>query len=249
MKGKTILTGLLIGLIVLAGVSIVQYQALNRISNENAQLEKVIELVGKGAVYQSEYDLKYGIDFRTTKRWNDSATGFISAESETHLLEPWYCAVYSPHDNCTLNISLSSLASDPSDLNISIIPCPVYMPTVQSGNVFDLRTNETAPIIWCTNETGPATYSISLASMGWYTVSLFGPLMYDEEDQQVRLDTESRNSTDPYLIWSWHEWHVWPSFSHDDYESFVVSWPASLTMTYRGTASPFIITTSALQGD
>jgi hypothetical protein len=249
MKGKTILTGLLIGLIVLAGVSIVQYQVLNRISNENAQLEKVAELVGKGAVYQSEYDLKYGFDFRIIKRWNDSATGFPPAWSETHRLGPWYCAVYSPHDNCTLNISLSSMISDPSDLNISIRPCWVYMPTVQSGNVFDLRTNETAPIIWCTNETGPATYSISLASMGWYTVSLFGPLVYDEEDQQVLLDAESRNSTYDYLMWLWNEWFEWPSFLQSDYESFVVSWPASLTMTYRGTASSFIITTSALQGD
>jgi hypothetical protein len=250
MKGKVILVALLIGLIVLAGVSIVQYQALNRISNENAQLEKVTELVGNGAVYQSEYDLRYGLDFRTTKRWNDSETGFISAEYETHLLEPWYCAVYSPHDNFTLNISLSSMTSDPSDLNITIIPCPAYMPTVQSGNVFDLRTNETAPIIWCTNETGPATYSISLASMGWYTISLYGPLMYDEEEQQVRLDAESRNSTDPYLEMWFSKWQRWPFFfPHDDYEGFVYYWLASLTMTYSGTASPFIITTSALQGD
>ena len=108
MKGKSILVALLIGLIVLAGVSIVQYEALNRISNKNAKLEKVAELVGKGAVYQSEYDLKYGLDFRTIQVWNDSAPRW----QETHLLEPWYCAVYSLHDNCTLNISLSSLTSD-----------------------------------------------------------------------------------------------------------------------------------------
>jgi hypothetical protein len=242
MKRKTILAALLIGLVVLAGVSIVQYQVLNRISNENAQLQKVTELVEQGAVYQSEYDLKYGIDFRTTKRWNDSTTGLISATSQARLLEPWYCAVYSPHDNCTLNISLSSLTSDPPDLNISIEPSPLYMPTVQSGNMFDLRTNETAPIIWYTNETGlPATYSISLASTGWYTISLWGPPMYDEEDQQVRLG--------PYGNSLAEFWRHYAFFFQHDYESFVVCWSASLTMIYRGTTSPFIITTSALQGD
>jgi DNA-binding transcriptional ArsR family regulator len=217
MKWKILLVALLIGLVVLAGVSTIQYQSLNRISDEYAQLEKAMELVKKGALFQAEYNLEFGYEFL---KINDSMLSF-------RLIGPSYCAFYSPHDNCTLNLSLSS--ASPSDLSGVPLRPPEYMPlTLQSGNVFDLSYNETAPVVWSVNATVTSTYSISLASMGWYTISLIGPITtsYAHADQDIQLF-----------------WGPTPTIYT---VGLVIDWSASLTMMYRGTVSPFIITTNAL---
>jgi len=46
---------LMIGLVVLAGVSYTQYRSLNRISGEYEQLKELVELVENGASMRSEY--------------------------------------------------------------------------------------------------------------------------------------------------------------------------------------------------
>jgi DNA-binding transcriptional ArsR family regulator len=153
IKWKYFFVVLMIGLVVLAGVSYIQYQSLNRVSAEYEKLKELVELVEKGASLQSEYTMRY-------KFYNiDSAFSFEGF--------PWYCAVYSPYDNSTLCL----------DLSISTILTESQFPiSVQKGNVFDLGANETAPVIWSANATMSSIYSVPLASKGWYTISLVGPV-------------------------------------------------------------------------
>ena len=157
IKWKSSFVVLMIGLVVLAGVSYTQYQSLNRVSAEYEKLKELVELVEKGASLQSEYTMRYKFDKI------DSAFRFEGF--------PWYCAVYSPYDNSTLYL----------DLSISTILTESQFPiSVQEGNVFDLGTNETAPVIWSVNATMSSIYSVPLASKGWYTISLFGPITNTE---------------------------------------------------------------------
>jgi len=154
MRWKSFFVVLMIGLVVLAGVSYTQYQSLNRVSAEYEKLKELVELVEKGASLQSEYTMRYRID-----KIDSSAFKFEGF--------PWYCAVYGPYDNSTLYL----------DLSISTILTESQFPiSVQEGNVFDLGTNETAPVIWSVNATMNSIYSAPLASKGWYTISLFGPV-------------------------------------------------------------------------
>jgi len=168
MNWKYLLVALLIGLVILAGISIVQYQSLNRVSGEYGRLEDVVELVKKGASLQTEYDLRCGLVFG---KINDSTIivldGTNGSAIPCTLLGPSCCAVYSPYDRCTLDLFFS-VHSVSSGSYASL--------TVQSGNVFDLRTDETAPVIWSVNATVTGMYSISLVSSGWYTISLCGPV-------------------------------------------------------------------------
>jgi len=97
----------------------------------------------------------------------------------TVMLGPLYCVIYSPYDNSTLDLLLLTH----NVLSESYIPI-----SVQEGNVFDLRTNEIAPVIWSVNATVTSIYSVPLASKGWYTISLFGPVKktYPFEGQLIR---------------------------------------------------------------
>jgi len=162
IKWKSFFGMLMIGLVVLAGVSYAQYQSLNRISAEYEQLKELVDLVEKGASLQSKYTLRY------------KAEGFEFDEGS--LIEglvikfkgPSHCVIYVPHDNFTLYLVLS----------INTILSESYVPiNVQEENVFNLETNETAPLIWSANATASSIYSVPLASKGWYTISLFGPII------------------------------------------------------------------------
>jgi len=69
IKWKSFFVALMIGLVVLASVSYIQYQSLNRLSAkherlsaEYEKLKEFVELVEKGASLQSEYALRYKID-------------------------------------------------------------------------------------------------------------------------------------------------------------------------------------------
>ena len=85
----------------------------------------------------------------------------------TVMLGPLYCVIYSPYDNFTLDLFLLT-HNVPSQTCIPIC--------VQEGNVIDLGTNEIAPVIWSVNATVTSIYSVPLASRGWYTIGLFGPV-------------------------------------------------------------------------
>jgi len=165
-KWKSFFVVLMIGLVVLAGVSYIQYQSLNRLSAEYEKVKELVELVEKGASLQSEYTLTCKVDKYEFHEIDFNKSGLV----EIRLLLPQYCVVYNPYDNSTLYLVLS----------ISTILSESYVPiNVQVGNVFDLGTNETAPVIWSANATASSIYSVPLTSKGWYTISLFGPITID----------------------------------------------------------------------
>lgn len=155
IKWKSFFVVLMIGLIALAGVSYTQYQSLNRISAEYEQvkpLKELVELMKKGAVCQSQYTLTYEYE---------------EGDSWARYGGDWYCVIYSPYDNSTLNLALS----------INMIVSGSHVPiSVQEGDVFVLAWNETAPVIWSLNATFSGKYSVPLTSKGWYIISLVGPL-------------------------------------------------------------------------
>ena len=155
IKWKSFFVMLMIALVVLSGVGYTQYQSLKRLSAEYEELEWLVELVEKGGSLESKYTLKY-----------------ISDKSEfdgaLHLrFQVPYCLIYNINDNSTLDLALS-ISTVLSETPLSI--------SVQVGNVFDRATNETAPVIWAVNATTSSLYSVPLASKGWYTISLVGPI-------------------------------------------------------------------------
>lgn len=206
IKWKSFFAVLMIGLVVLAGVSYTQYQSLNRLSAEHEQLsveyeklKELVELVENGASLQSEYTFRCKADKYEFHEVDFNESGLI----EIRLLIPQYCVVYNPYDNSTLHLLLL----------LSTILSESYVPiNVQVGNVFDLGTNETAPVIWGANATASNIYLVPLTSKGWYTISLFGPII----------------SIDPFTIIG--------RISVEDIDCWM-----SLRMIYEGTYSPFIV--------
>jgi len=168
IKWKSFFVALMIGLVVLAGVCYTQYQSLNRLSAEYEQLKEFVELVSEGASLQSEYTFRY--EFH---KFDFDKVGPI-----TIVLVPQYCLIYNPYDNSKLclDLSISTILSE------SCVPI-----SVQEGNVFDLGTNEIAPVIWSANATASSIYSVPLASKGWYTISLFGPITKLGDAIQYRM--------------------------------------------------------------
>ena len=203
MEWKSLFVVLMIGLVVLSGIGYAQYQCLSRLSAEYEQLyveyEKLkdfVELVEKGASLQSIYTLRYEFD---------------KTDTRFRIQGPWVCLVYSPYDNSKLRLTLS-VSTIPSDSHVSV--------TVQEGNLFDLGTNETAPVIWKANATASSTYSVPLASKGWYTISIIGPVR--------------RFLDDSGKVVGYGGGPV-PSMSED------VDCSMSLRMIYEGKYSPFIV--------
>lgn len=161
IKWKSFFVVLTIGLVVLASVSYIQYQSLDRVSTDYEELKDLVDLVEKGASLQSEYTLRYEVE-----GFEFDEESLIEG-SMIKLKGPSHCVIYFPNDNFTLYLVLT----------INTILYESYVPiNVQEGNVFDLRTNETAPVIWSLNATASGIYSVPLVSKGWYTISLFGPI-------------------------------------------------------------------------
>jgi len=173
IKWKSFFVVLMIGLVVLAGVCYTQYQSLNRLSAEYEQLKEFVELVEKGASLQSEYTLRYKAD-----KFEFDEVDFNKSHIWIRLVGPQYCVIYNPYDNSKLCLDLSISTT----LSESFVPI-----SVQEGNVFDLGTNETAPVIWSANATASSIYSVPLASKGWYTISLFGPITKLGDAIQFRM--------------------------------------------------------------
>jgi hypothetical protein len=208
-KWKSLLALLTIGIVILAALSYTQYQSLNKMSAEYGALQQPFELVTKGALLQTYYNLRCGWYNASNVTENLATINFSTLLNNASIVividGPSYCAVYTPYEGCTLDLFLF----------VYWISSGTYVtPTVQNGNVFDLRANETAPIIWSVNATATGEYSISLASKGWYTISLAGPM---------------GPTTYPLTF---------PVLNGDC--------SASLIMMHEGTASPFIVTESAL---
>ena len=156
MKWKFFLAVLLFGLVVLAGISIIQYQYLNRMSAEYERLRELLDLIEKGASLRHEYTLEYKLEkFELEEGYR------------VHSFTSSFCLIYNLDENSALHLALS-ISTIPSEFQISI--------NVQEGNAFDQRTNETAPVIWSVNTTTNGVYSVPLVSRGWYTISLFGPV-------------------------------------------------------------------------
>jgi len=153
IKWKSFFVVLMIGLVVLAGVSYTQYLALNRLSVEYGQLKELVELAETEAVslqYEHILSLKLNI---------------TDLRMEIHGSP--YCFIYSPYDNSTLHLALTTSALSRTRIPIS----------VQDVSIFDLSYREAGTIIWSVYATSSSTYSVSLASKGWYTFSLVGPIM------------------------------------------------------------------------
>jgi hypothetical protein len=169
IRWKSLLALLTIGIVILAGLGFTQYQSLNKMSGEYGALQQALELVPKGALLQTYYSLRYGWYNPSNVTQNLAIIDpFTLLNNVSIVLDgPSCCAVYTPYDGCTLELFLF----------VYWISSRAYVtPTVQNGNVFDLRANETAPVIWSVNATATGEYSISLASKGWYTISLHGPM-------------------------------------------------------------------------
>ncbi len=201
-KWKSFFAVLMIGLVVLAGLGFTQYWSFNRLSTEYEELKELVELVEKGASLQSEYTLRYQAEGFEFDEANFNKSGLIKIKS----VGPSYCLVYSPYDNSTLDLVLS-IRTILSESYVRI--------NVQEGNVFDLGINETAPVIWSANATASSIYSVQLASEGWYTISLFGPI--------IKIDPSS------YEFW----------IPVEDIDCSM-----SLRIIYAGNYSPFIVKTS-----
>lgn len=205
IKWKSLLAVLTIGIVILAGLSYTQYRSLNKISGEYGALQQPFELVTKGALLQTAYNLRYGfyILSNTTENLTTMTVSLFDNASAFHFIldGPSSCAVYTPYDGCTLDFFL---------FVYSISSGSYVTPTVQNGNVFGLRANETAPEIWSVNATATGEYSISLASKGWYTVSLAGPMgpatypltfgCYLEGDCSALLIMKHEGRVSPFIV-------------------------------------------------
>jgi DNA-binding transcriptional ArsR family regulator len=200
IKWKSFFAVLMIGLVVLAGVSYIQYRSLNKLSTEYEELKELVDLVEKGASFQSEYTLRYeveGFEFDEDNLIEGSVIKFRG---------PSHCVIYVPYDNFTLYLVLS-ISTILSESYVSI--------NMQEGNVFDLGINETAPVIWSANATASSTYSVPLASQGWYTISLGGQII----------------NIDPFTFMFW--------IPVEDIDCSM-----SLRIIYEGKSSPFIVTSN-----
>ncbi len=153
IKWKSFLVVLMIGLVILAGVSYIQYQSLNRVSAEYEKLKELVELAEtEGVSLQSKYTLRVEVD---------------KADLQSEIHGNPFCSIYSPYDNFTLDLVLSINNSE-TRVNVPV--------SVQEGNVFDRGTSETGPVIWSAKSLENNTYSVLLPSKGWYTISLVGPI-------------------------------------------------------------------------
>jgi len=122
------------------------------LSVEYEKIKELVDLVGKGASLQSKYTLRYE---------------YHEVDSAFRIQGPWHSLIYNPYESSTLYLVLS-IRTILSKSHVSV--------SVQSGDAFDVGSNETAPVIWSANATASSIYYVPLASKGWYTISLVGPI-------------------------------------------------------------------------
>jgi len=150
-RWKSLLAILVIALVIFAAISYVQYQSLNQLTAEYAPLKDLDEQMKKGGLIQSQYTLTC-----------DETGNGVSVGDEIQ-----YCVIYTPYDNSTLNLALT----------INSISSPFYVPiSVQEGDVFDAENDNTRAIL-SLNASLNGEYEVQLASKGYYTISLVGPLI------------------------------------------------------------------------
>jgi hypothetical protein len=168
---KSLLALLTITIVVLASLSYAQHQSLNKISADYEPLKELSDMMKNGDLLQSQYTLGY------------RPISYSPSE------DPWYCVMYVPYDNSTLNLALTVNS-------IQIGGIPGYIPiTIYKGDA--LATNETAPIIQSLNTTMSGRYSLLLPSKGWYTLSLVGSIVkFGEGDGIWILLSSSIDSID-----------------------------------------------------
>jgi len=169
VKWKFLVAALMIGLVILASVCSLQYQFLSQASTEYEQLRVEYEQVFKeyerleelvALTHFGDVSLQSECTLRFFLRQEPGATRF-------DIEGPWDCVIYSPYDNSTLYLILSiATVMEKSYLALSI----------QEGNAYDSRTNETAPVIHSLNAYESSIFYMPLPSKGWYTISLTGPI-------------------------------------------------------------------------
>ncbi len=197
MKWKSLFGVLMLGLIVLAAITYTQYQSLNRASADYERLRELFDLVEDGASLTHEYTLRHKINKFELE---------IGYPVHMFFRLP-ICVIYNLNDNSTLYLSLSINAL-PSESQVSI--------NLMEGNAFDLSTNETAPVIWSVDTTTNSIYSVPLVSKGWFTLSLFGPIV-------KHLDTTGKATGYRFFL-----------------PSGVDCW-VDIRMVYEGEYSPFLV--------
>ena len=159
-RWKSLLAILVIALVIFAAISYVQYQSLNQLTAEYAPLKDLDEQMKKGGLIQSQYTLSARAD--ETGLWIVSV-GDVG--DEIHCTA--YCVIYTPYDNSTLNLALT----------INSISSPFYVPiSVQEGDVFNAE-NDNTRMIWSLNASLNGEYEVQLASKGYYTISVVGPII------------------------------------------------------------------------
>jgi len=186
LKWKSFFVVLMIGLIVLAGVSYIQYQSLNRVSSEFEALQELIKLA---ETKQASLQFEYLLSVRLNKT------------EHVYQGNP-YCFVYNPYDNSTLHLVLTTEHLSQGYITI----------TVQDASIFDPTTGEAGAIVWSKSATASNSYSVSLISKGWYTISLVGKIVKMNNKTLVSMEV-----IEDVNCWM------------------------SLRIIYEGTYSPFIV--------
>jgi len=152
-KWKSFFVMIMVGLVVLAGVNYTQYQSLNRLSSEYEELKELVELAEtEGTSLRSEHILSLRLN---------------TTDLRMKIHGSPYCFMYNPYCNSTLHLVLTKSTVSESYITVS----------VQDVSMFDLSTREAGAVIWSVYATSSSAYSVPLASKGWYTISLVGPIM------------------------------------------------------------------------
>jgi hypothetical protein len=176
----------MIGFIVLAGVSYIQYQSLNLVSSEFEALQELIKLA---ETKQASLEFEHLLLLRLNKT--------------EHVYEGSpYCFLYNPYDNSTLHLVLMTERLSQGHITI----------TVQDASIFDPTTGEAGAVVWSASAAASNSYSVSLISKGWYTVSLVGKIV--KMNNRTLVSMEVNEGVNCWM---------------------------SLRITYEGTYSPFIV--------
>jgi DNA-binding transcriptional ArsR family regulator len=186
LKWKSFFVALMIGFIVLAGVSYIQYQSLNLVSSEFEALQELIKLA---ETKQASLEFEHLLLLRLNKT--------------EHVYEGSpYCFLYNPYDNSTLHLVLMTERLSQGHITI----------TVQDASIFDPTTGEAGAVVWSASAAASNSYSVSLISKGWYTVSLVGKIV--KMNNRTLVSMEVNEGVNCWM---------------------------SLRITYEGTYSPFIV--------
>ncbi|MEM3666322.1 MAG: hypothetical protein QW222_04485, partial [Candidatus Bathyarchaeia archaeon] len=136
IKWKLLFATLIIGLVILASLSYVQYQSLSTIAAEHKPIMELAEMTKKGALLESQHTLKY----KSNSIWFSNQL---------------YCVIYVPYDNSELEATLT----------VNSISFPSHIPIiVQKEDA--LAWNNLASKLYHLNASSSGKYLFQLPSRG-----------------------------------------------------------------------------------